>query len=99
MYLEHSGHRVLQKNWRTSWCEIDVVSQYKNCIYFNEVKYRIRSSAGDGLAYITPKKLQQMHRAAQSWVQQHKWQGEIALSVISVGGPNFVITDYIPSIE
>lgn len=82
--LQTRGHKIVARNWRTRWCEIDIVSRKKQTMYFTEVKYRSSSDWGDGLDYITPKKLQQMQFAAELWLQEHDWQGESMLQAASV---------------
>lgn len=71
-YLETNGHQVLARNWRTRFCEIDIVSLYKDTIYFTEVKYRKEAKYGNGLDAITPKKLKQMKFAAEYYVEVNK---------------------------
>ncbi len=94
-FLQRKGCEILHQNWRTRWCEIDIVAQRQNIVYFCEVKYRVRAAQGGGLDYITPKKLQQMGFAAEMWVQTHDWQGGYQLCAIEVFGPNFQITSVI----
>lgn len=94
-YLRARGYCIHEQNWRTRWCEIDIVSQKDDTVYFIEVKYRKSSSQGDGLAYITPKKLQQMAFAAEIWVTNNNWQGGYELMAAAVTGDDFVVTDLI----
>lgn len=94
-FLQHKGCIVLTQNWRTRWCEIDIVAQRSNVVYFCEVKYRSTPNQGMGLDYITPKKLQQMRFAAESWVHYHHWQGEYQLCAVEVSGPQFQITNVV----
>jgi putative endonuclease len=84
-YLVQRGFQILEQNWRTRRCEIDIVARKKKCIYFTEVKFRAKHDWGDGLAYITERKLAQMRFAAELWVAQHNWRGDQALLAISVG--------------
>jgi uncharacterized protein (TIGR00252 family) len=91
-FLERKGCTVIVQNWRTRWCEIDVIAQKDTTMYFCEVKYRSTSQQGTGLDYITPKKLQQMRFAAEMWVHQHSWQGEYSLCAIEVSGREFRVT-------
>ena len=95
LYLQKQGHKILEQNWRTRWCEIDIVSQKDKTVYFTEVKYRASSRQGDGLDYITPKKLQQMAFAAEFWVASHSWHGEYTLAGGAVLGEDFTVTDFI----
>ncbi|HYF96789.1 MAG TPA: YraN family protein [Patescibacteria group bacterium] len=90
-FLKNEGFKVLDHNWKTRWCEIDIVAQEDNCIYFVEVKYRSTDSQGSGFDYITPKKLHQMELAARSWVEINRWSGEYTLSAAEVSGQDFEI--------
>jgi ribonuclease HII len=36
-YLKSAGHTILERNWKTKFCEIDIVSQYEGTLYFSEV--------------------------------------------------------------
>lgn len=84
--LKKRGYKVLDKNWRTRWCEIDLIAQKQKTIFFVEVKYRNNNNWGGGLEAITPKKLQQMAFAAEIWVNQNKWQSNYELMAASVNG-------------
>jgi ribonuclease HII len=70
-YLSRNGHRIVERNWKTKYCEIDIVSVKNEVVYFTEVKYRKQSNQGGGLAAITPKKLQQMKFAATFYEHSH----------------------------
>lgn len=91
-FLVQKGCAIVAQNWRTRMCEIDVVAARDNVVYFVEVKYRATANQGSGLDYITPKKLQQMRFAAESWVHAHDWRGEYQLCAIEVAGPRYHIT-------
>jgi ribonuclease HII len=91
-FLQRKGCEVLAKNWRTRWCEIDIVARRDNMIYFCEVKYRANNRQGSGLEYITPKKLQQMRFAAEGWVHSNSWGGEYQLCGLEVSGKAFRLT-------
>lgn len=85
-FLRKNGHKILAQNWRTRWCEIDIVTQKGKTTYFVEVKYRKGSLWGDGLEYITYRKRQQIIFAAEFWLSQHKTMGECRLVAISMSG-------------
>jgi len=82
--LKVRGHKIVTMNWRTRWCEIDIVSKDKKCVYFTEVKYRNSDSWGTGFDYITPKKLKQMQFAAEFWLSENKWRHESLLLAAEV---------------
>jgi uncharacterized protein (TIGR00252 family) len=90
-YLSQHGYKVIDRNWKTKKCEIDIVAQKGDQLSFVEVKYRSKSDHGEGFDYITDSKLRQMAFAADYWVAQHNWEGEYLLSGASVSGIDFAI--------
>ncbi len=97
-YLKRNGYTILDQNWRTRWCEIDIVAKKDNTVSFVEVKYRKSDAFGGGLEYITPKKQQQMAFAAEFWVSSNKWKGDYNLSAVEVTGLKFEITEFLEGI-
>ena len=91
-FLERHGCQVIGRNWRTRLCEIDVIAERAGTVYLCEVKYRRTANQGTGLDYITPRKLQRMRFAAESWVQYQAWRGPYQLCAIEVSGPAFWVT-------
>ncbi len=86
-YLQKAGHLVLERNWKTRFCEIDIVSVYEGVVYFTEVKYRKDSRHGDGLAAITPAKLRQMRFAAEYYALKNKLnKTDMFLAAAAVSG-------------
>lgn len=94
-HLQANQFQIMAQNWRTRYCEIDLIASHQNIIYFVEVKYRRQSAQGTGLDYITAKKLQQMAFAAELWVQSYSWQGEYNLAALEVSGPQFQVTAFL----
>ncbi len=80
------GFIILERNWRTKWCEVDIIARSQNVVWFVEVKYRSSELFGDGLEYIGNKKIQHMQRAAMMWVQRNEYAGEYTLGAIAVTG-------------
>jgi uncharacterized protein (TIGR00252 family) len=83
-FLKKSGYKILHNNWRTRACEIDVIAQRRNIIFFIEVKFRSNEKQGDGFEYITSRKLKQMYFAAEIWNQQNNWNGDYRLMAAAV---------------
>lgn len=97
-YLIGRGFVVVERNYRTPRCEIDIVARKGTCLYFVEVKYRATARQGGGLDYITPAKQRQMRFAAAYWISGEGWSGEVCLAAIEVSGPGFLISQFIESI-
>ncbi|MEX2014841.1 MAG: YraN family protein [Candidatus Saccharimonadales bacterium] len=96
-YLKKRGFKIIDQNWKTKWCEVDIIALKDKTMHFVEVKYRSSGSQGSGFDYITPKKLQKMNLAARSWVEMNSWEGEYVLSAAQVSGDSFEI-DFIEEI-
>lgn len=92
-YLEKLGYKILQLNWKTRYCEIDIVARKNKTVYFIEVKYRLNKSQGDGFEYVTPKKLNQMNFAAKMWLANNDWQGECTLAAIAASPEGFELVE------
>ena len=82
-HLKRLGYDIVELNWKTRSCEIDIVARKHDVMYFTEVKYRSHNTHGEGFDYITPKKLHQMTFAAEYWVQTHGWDGDYRLLAVS----------------
>lgn len=81
--LMRRGHEIIDRNWKTKYCEIDIISKKDGTLYFTEVKHRKNSKAGDGLAAITPKKLNQMKFAAKFYAHASKLE-DIDLRLVAI---------------
>jgi ribonuclease HII len=78
-YLKNLGHVIIDRNWKTKYCEIDIISKKDDVLYFTEVKYRRNSSYGGGLAAITKAKLRQMKFAVDLYVSSKTISSDIDL--------------------
>jgi uncharacterized protein (TIGR00252 family) len=101
-FLLARGHEILARNWKTKFCEIDIVSSRQKILYFTEVKFREKANYGDGLAAITPKKLMQMRKSAEIFLSRHpefakNFDAQIAAISLSKSPPE--INNYIDNIS
>lgn len=94
--LIQQGHEIIDRNWRTKFCEIDIVSIYGETVYFTEVKYRRSDRRGDGLAAVTPKKQRQMAFAAEYFaVARGIHDKHLRLAAASVTGTPPQVVDFL----
>jgi ribonuclease HII len=92
-FLEKQEHVIIERNWKTKWCEIDCVSALSDTLYFTEVKYRHNHLGGNGYEAVTTTKLKQMRFAADFYLSTHKARYEhFKLTVISITGEH---TEYL----
>lgn len=95
-YLQGNGHEIIGRNWKTKYCEIDIISSKGRTVYFTEVKYRKKSDRGDGLVAITPKKQKQMTFAAKVYIQAKRMHDlDVQLAVASVSGDTMVVEEWL----
>jgi ribonuclease HII len=95
-YLKKNKHEILERNWKTKYCEIDIVSKKDDILYFTEVKYRKNANQGDGLTAITAKKLRQMKFAAKFYVLSNQISDiDLRLATISLCGQKPVVDNYL----
>ena len=98
-HLRNLGYRIMAQNWRTRWCEIDIIAQKKNIVYFVEVKYRLSDIFGSGLDYITPRKLAQMQFAAEFWLAANlQTTDAYRVAAIEVMGKEYEVTAWLDDV-
>lgn len=92
--LVRRGHMIIDRNWKTKYCEIDIISRYGDTLYFTEVKHRKRDDQGDGLFAITPRKQRQMEFAARMYAQIESVRDTNLqlLAIATTGDPPTVIS-------
>ena len=85
-HLVSLGLRILHRNWRCRYGELDVIAADQNgTLVFVEVKTRTGDGFG-GLEYaVTPRKLRRIRRLAAIWLaeQDTRWPG-LRIDVIGV---------------
>lgn len=95
-YLIRHGHKIVERNWRTKYCEIDIISMHKSILFFIEVKYRKNPRQGDGFEAITVKKQNQMEFASKLYVQKMKIENtNLRLAAMSLSGSPPGVDDFI----
>lgn len=97
-YLVAQGYSIIDRNWKTRWCEIDIIATKHEVVHFVEVKFRRRVDQGGGLAAITPQKLRQMRFAAELWLQRNP-NLDARLSAIDVAGEDMVVMKMLEDIS
>ena len=96
-WLTADGHEIIARNWRTRYCEIDIVSMKDDVLWFTEVKYRKNDDFGGGLGAITAKKQRQMRFAAELFMTQSpQYEGcDMRLLAVAVEGDPPVVKEVV----
>ena len=69
-HLERLGHEVLDRNFRTRYGELDVVSVTRSCLVFCEVKTRTvggRKGPSTAVEAVGPSKRRRLRLMAREW--------------------------------
>ena len=93
-YLREQGYVIVERNWRTRWCEIDIIAEKAGVLYFVEVKYRKDASFGGAEAALSRKKLEQMRFAAELYLSGYHAHTPARIAAIAINGadaPSYLI--------
>jgi putative endonuclease len=73
LFLERLGYKILHRQQRERFGELDLVARDGNTIVFVEVKTRASTGAGHPTESITPAKQARMTRSALAFLKRHRW--------------------------
>lgn len=84
-YLRKLGYKVLIRNYRVRFGEIDIIAKDSGVLAFIEVKTRIGTSFGWPFESITPRKQRQLSKVALEFMGRHGFHDKPArFDVIAV---------------
>lgn len=70
-HLENLRYRIIERNYRCRFGEVDIIALDKRTVVFVEVKTRSTDSYGSPEMSITMRKQRQLARVALSYLQNH----------------------------
>jgi len=82
--LEEWGYVVRERNWRCAAGEIDIVAEEGSCLVFVEVRTRRGREYGTPEESVTPAKQAKLVELAQTYLQEHRWDGDWRIDVVAV---------------
>jgi putative endonuclease len=83
-YLQGKGLRVLERNWRCRFGEIDVVARDGETVAFIEVKTRRGLGYGYPIEAVTTQKQRRIRQLAALWREHTGTRGRARFDVVSV---------------
>lgn len=95
-FLQQQGYKILNRNFRTPYGEIDLIARKACVLVFVEVKTRSSNSFGNPEEAVTASKLTHIIESAESYLQEYPeleqdWQIDvIAIRKISGQHPEIV---------
>ena len=91
-YLVESGMQILDRNWRCSQGEIDIVALDDTCLVIVEVKTRRSLAFGSPVEAVSAEKAIRLRRLAGCWLTDHRSMvdavGDVRIDVIGVLRPS-----------
>lgn len=75
-FLKKRGYTILERNWRFSRAEIDIICKFGDILVFVEVKARSYDFYGTPEAFVDDKKETLLADAANEYMKQvnHEWE-------------------------
>ena len=87
-YLKNAGIEILERNYRCSMGEIDIIGTQGDVLIFFEVKYRKNDSFGDALEAVDLKKQKKIINCANYYLAFKQNDKYIRFDVIGITGDN-----------
>lgn len=83
-YLERNNYQILEKNWRKSHLEIDIIGKKGNTLVIFEVKTRTYAHAEPADA-LSRKKEKFLINAADFYIQGLDWDPDVRFDLLFIG--------------
>lgn len=71
IFLQQKGLTLVERNFRCTYGEIDLIMRDGKTLVFIEVRLRSNSNFGGAAMSITPSKQKKLHNTAQRYLQMH----------------------------
>src|SRR5690606_30910144 len=83
-FLQERGFVLLARNWRYKHLEVDLIAKDGGVLVFVEVKALTSAEHGLPFEAVTWQKQQKLDRAANIYIRQNHYEGEIRFDIISI---------------
>lgn len=83
-FVEQQGYTILEKNWRHSRWEVDIIASKDNVLHFVEIKTRRSSNYGLPEERVGNKKIQNLINAAEEYLYGHPQWKRIQFDILSI---------------
>lgn len=83
-FLIGKGYRVLQRNYKTRWGEIDIIAEKKGVIHFIEVKGRKEPCWYDPADAVQQRKIKKIRSCARWYQAQRQKEANMCIDVVAI---------------
>ena len=87
-FVTRNGYRIVVRNWKCRFGELDIVAEGKGFLCFVEVKLRRSDRFGTGADYVDRRKQERLRITAELYLQEHPTALQPRFDVIEVLAPN-----------
>nr|MBQ8251997.1 YraN family protein [Lachnospiraceae bacterium] len=89
-YLESKGYRILERNYRCRYGEVDIIAVRDGMLVIVEVKYRSSTGCGEPAEAVDVRKQRRICRVTMDYLMRHQYfYGKpCRFDVISICGDN-----------
>ncbi len=93
-FLQMKGYKILQRNYRSKWGEVDIICKISNHKFFNsqkddivvfvEVKTKTSDKYGEPWEMVNSWKIEQVKKMGEVWCREYGWEGRVRMDVVGV---------------
>ena len=83
-WLLNAGYEVLEKNWRHSYWEVDIIATKKGTLHFIEIKTRRTKKFGQPEEKVGKKKIENLINAAEQYLYIYPQWKRIQFDILSI---------------
>ena len=88
-YLKKQGFRIIAKQYRSSYGEVDIIAEDRKTTVFVEVKTRTSTNDGRPFEAVDLRKQEKITRIALAWLKQHdRLEQPARFDVVSILWPD-----------
>ena len=84
IYLKLHGYKIVERNYRTKFGEIDIIAYNDKCLCFIEVKTRSRKDYGLAYEAVNFKKQRKIINCALQYINENNITSDIRFDVVEV---------------
>ena len=98
--LKKEGYKIIEKNYRNPFGEIDIIAEEDGYLVFVEVKKRNTATYGDPFQAIDTKKKKHMIKSAMFYMKDHKcFDKRVRFDVVGIAGESIKIIKHAFMVE
>jgi putative endonuclease len=83
-YLRARGYEILERNWKHSNQEIDIIAKHKSFLIVAEVKTRSSNVFGEPEVFVNRQKQRNLIKAANAYIEKKNLLLEIRFDILAV---------------